>query len=116
MHKSLYNSLSNQQIAILNSASLQASLYFTLHLQSENELSLERMIQQGVETHAFSDGLLEKLNILSNETLEEVCNQDEFSLEVFKSYKSFLERMRKWGPMSGSAIWKWRNNYYINHK
>ncbi len=108
LHKDLYNSLSNEQTAILNAASIQASLYFTLHLQSENQLALERILNKGVKTHAFPDDLLETLHQLSNQTLENVCSKDPFSTEVLRSYQSFLERMRKWGPMSGSAIWKWR--------
>jgi len=108
LHRNLYNTLSNEQIAIINAASIQASLYFTLHLQSENELALERIMAKGIKTHAFSDDLLKTLSHLSNQTLEEECSKDPFSLEVLRSYQSFQERMTKWGPMSGSAIWKWR--------
>lgn len=111
MHRDLYNSLSKEQTSILEAASIQSSLYFTLHLQSENELALQRIINNGVKTHAFPDDLLVTLSHLSNQTLEEVCSKDQFSSEVLKSYQNFLERMRKWGPMSGSAIWKWRRNY-----
>ena len=110
LHKDLVNTLSKEQIAILEAASIQASLYFTLHLQSENELALERIMGKGIKTHLFSDDLLQTLNLLSNQTLEEVCSKDPFSLEVLISYRGFLERMTKWGPMSGSAIWKWRRS------
>ena len=67
------------------------------------------MIVNGVETHEFPDSLLKQLNVMSNETLEEVCKTDPFSMRVYNSYFEFLSRMRKWGPMSTSAIWKWRN-------
>ncbi len=68
------------------------------------------MKANGVETHRFPDELLEKLHESSNQTLGEICSKDEFSLRVLKSYIDFLERMRKWGPMSSSAIWKWRHS------
>ena len=93
---------------MLNAASIQASLHFTLHLQADNEVVLERMIEQGVQLHQFPNEVLQKLKALSSEVLEETCGKDDFSREVMASYQAFLDRMSKWGPMSGSALWKWR--------
>jgi TRAP-type mannitol/chloroaromatic compound transport system substrate-binding protein len=108
LNKDLHNSLSNEQVAMLNAASLQASLHFTLHLQAENELVIEKMVKQGIELHQFPDELLGELKKISTEVLKDTMDQDEFSKEVMKSYLGFLSRMSKWGPMSGSALWKWR--------
>lgn len=102
------NTLSKEQKSILIAAATNASLYFTLHLQSENELSLERMMDKGVEIHGFPDELMQELYVSSKETLLEECGKDEFSKEVMVSYKAYLNRMRQWGPMSGGGIWKWR--------
>ena len=102
------DTLSKEQKSILVAAATSASLYFTLHLQAENELSLERMMDVGIETHAFPDELLAELYASSKTTLIEECSKDEFSHEVMLSYKAYLNRMRLWGPMSGGGIWKWR--------
>jgi TRAP-type mannitol/chloroaromatic compound transport system substrate-binding protein len=106
--KDIYNSLSDEQVAMIDSASINASLHFTLHLQAENELVLEKMMKAGVELHRFPDELILKLRDASRQVLNETMKQDDFSYEVYKSYMGYLERMSLWGPMSGSAIWKWR--------
>jgi TRAP-type mannitol/chloroaromatic compound transport system substrate-binding protein len=103
------DTLSKEQKSILVAAATMSSLYFTLHLQSENELALERMMEKGVETHAFPDELLKELYESSKATLLEECSKDKFSHEVMLSYKSYLLRMRQWGPMSSGGIWKWRS-------
>ena len=108
VHNETMNTLSKEQKSILIAAATNSSLYFTLHLQSENELALERMIEKGVETHAFPDELLKELYESSKATLIEECSKDSFSHEVMLSYKSYLTRMRQWGPMSSGGIWKWR--------
>jgi TRAP-type mannitol/chloroaromatic compound transport system substrate-binding protein len=108
LNKDVYNELSKEQVAMINAAAMQASLHFTLHLQAENELVIEKFKKQGVEFHQFPDELLQKLKIISSEVLKETMNQDEFSKEVMESYLKFLTRMSEWGPMSGSALWKWR--------
>lgn len=110
VHNDTMNTLSKEQKSILVAAATNASLYFTLHLQSENELSLERMMAKGIETHAFPDELLHELYESSKVTLIEECSKDEFSHEVMLSYKAYLNRMSLWGPMSGGGIWKWRSN------
>ena len=110
VHNETMENLSLEQKSILVAAATNASLYFTLHLQSENELSLERMMAKGIETHEFPIELMKELYQLSKETLLEECSKDEFSLEVLKSYQAYMNRMQLWGPMSGGGIWKWRGN------
>lgn len=108
INKDLHSTLSNQQIHMLKVASLNASLHFTLHLQSENELVLEKMMKAGVELHEFPRELLAELKVISSDVLKETMSQDKFSSEVMGSYMKYLERMSSWGPMSGKALWKWR--------
>ena len=108
--KDLYLSLSEEQVAMLNSATLHSGLLFTLHLQAENELVLEKMMKSGVEIHKFPDEMLLKLKETAKGVIENTMKEDKFSYEVYQSYMKYLERMALWGPMSGSAIWKWRSN------
>jgi TRAP-type mannitol/chloroaromatic compound transport system substrate-binding protein len=108
INKDLYSTLSNQQIHMLNAASLHASMHFTLHLQAENELVIEKMVKGGVELHQFPEELLVELKKISTDVLKETMSQDKFSNEVMESYLKFLDRMSLWGPMSGKALWKWR--------
>ncbi len=108
INNNTYKTLSKEQVAMIKAASLEASLHFTLHLQAENELVIEKFKAMGVEFHQFPDNLLKELKKISDEVLDETMKQDSFSTEVMKSYLSYLDRMSKWGPMSGSALWKWR--------
>jgi TRAP-type mannitol/chloroaromatic compound transport system substrate-binding protein len=93
---------------MLKGAAHSASSYFNKLLLANNELVLEKMIEGGTQLHKFPDELLKELEQISKDVLIESCSKDEFAKKVMKSYLSFLDRMMKWGPMSGAAMWHWR--------
>ncbi len=105
----LWESLSPEHKAIINSAAQAENSYVLAEFNARNSGALDTLIKKhGVKLRRFSNHILQAIGKASGEVVAEVANTDENTRKVYDSFIDFRKKSISWSKISDQAYWNAR--------
>jgi TRAP-type mannitol/chloroaromatic compound transport system substrate-binding protein len=105
-NKKVYESLPKDLQTILDAVAMETNLWSLSEFESGNGAALQELIaKHKVKLIRFPEPLLEKLQLMANETLEEEAEKDAMSTKVHNAFKKFKKQVGIWGSISENAYY-----------
>ena len=76
---------------------------------SKNNLALDFLKKEEIKIKKFPDSVIKKLREISKEVMDEVGNHDDYTKKIYKSYYTFLKKVRPWTKISELAYLEGNN-------
>ena len=70
---------------------------------SKNNLALDFLKKENIQIKKFPDSVIKKLMEISKDVMAEVGGHDDFTKKIYKSYYTFLKKVRPWTKISELA-------------
>lgn len=100
-NKREFDSLPDHLKAILEAASVKLNMWTLSEFEAKNNQYLNKIKEEGkVEIRAFSKDVIEGLRIKASEVMNELCDSDKRSKQIYQSYSKFQEQIGGWSNYS----------------
>ena len=109
INKKAYLSLPSDLQNIIDISCKAVNIDMLSDYMSKNNLALDFLKKEDIKIKKFPDSVIKKLREISKEVMDEVGNHDDYTKKIYKSYYTFLKKVRPWTKISELAYLEGNN-------
>ena len=109
INKKAYLSLPSDLQNIIDISCKAVNIDMLSDYMSKNNLALDFLKKEDIKIKKFPESVIKKLREISKEVMDEVGNHDDYTKKIYKSYYTFLKKVRPWTKISELAYLEGNN-------
>jgi TRAP-type mannitol/chloroaromatic compound transport system substrate-binding protein len=109
INKKAYLSLPSDLQNIIDISCKAVNIDMLSDYMSKNNLALDFLKKEDIKIKKFPNSVIKKLREISKEVMDEVGNHDDYTKKIYKSYYTFLKKVRPWTKISELAYLEGNN-------